>query len=300
MTLSGSPKDFNLFATSGFDGNWYVGFNSMWIAALAVPDQGDFQRAFLGAKLGRMKTKKANAIPCDLFIGVASTPSWRSSESYYLASCEDLPLEGISETPLDGVGEGRWFWREVPIASLKFGADNFVGIWSPTPELVNSQTAPVIAAAKKEGAINAWLNRSVLGFPPLDAESSLETEISGFAPALAIKLAPRISTDTLRVDLVSFKEREDHFSWEVQAEGVNVERARTEVSLDGESWLDFGAPVFDPPFIFEVVRSQIESQVKKLLTKKRVVEQAFVRVSVWDEWGNKASTQNFVIYIPPK
>ncbi|MEE9316262.1 MAG: hypothetical protein V3U97_04040, partial [bacterium] len=48
-------NDFALFATSGWDGNWYVGYNHAWVTRLPEAPEGNYAKAYLGAKLGRAK-----------------------------------------------------------------------------------------------------------------------------------------------------------------------------------------------------------------------------------------------------
>ena len=48
-------NDFALFATSGWDGNWYVGYNHSWVTKLPEAPEGSYAKAYLGAKLGRAK-----------------------------------------------------------------------------------------------------------------------------------------------------------------------------------------------------------------------------------------------------
>ncbi len=273
LTLKSSPQDFKLFANGGFDGNWYVGYNSMWIAQFDVP-VGTFTRVFVGAKLGRMKTKPVPAVDgevrerktvdCEIYAGLAPQAAWKNSDSYFLTNCEDIPLEGVRDMPLENVGEARWFWREVPLAALQVGKKNYLGVWSTTAEASDSGTAPIIAASQIEGSTQAWLNRSIQGAPPPDPQSALETQLSGYAPALAIKLITENSTDTVRVDLVSFQEAGDKLLCEVQVAANNFDRVRPEVSIDGTTWISFGGALFSPPFLVSIDRKQIEAEVSKI------------------------------------
>src|SRR4051794_28980944 len=48
-------NDYNVFANSGWDGNWYVGYDTCWIKKLPPVPPGRYRRAFLGARLGRAK-----------------------------------------------------------------------------------------------------------------------------------------------------------------------------------------------------------------------------------------------------
>src|SRR3989338_5805148 len=57
-----NPNDFGLFANGGWDGNWYIGYNTCWVQMLTVPE-GKYQRAFIGAKLGRMKNYQPQGKP---------------------------------------------------------------------------------------------------------------------------------------------------------------------------------------------------------------------------------------------
>lgn len=60
LTELPNPNDYTLFANGGgWDGNWYVGYNTCWISELPAIPQTGFTRAFLGARLGRMKTEAA-------------------------------------------------------------------------------------------------------------------------------------------------------------------------------------------------------------------------------------------------
>ena len=51
-------NDYDIFANSGWDGNWYVGYNVCWIKKLPHFRQGKYARAQIGAKIGRAKTRR--------------------------------------------------------------------------------------------------------------------------------------------------------------------------------------------------------------------------------------------------
>src|SRR4051812_49037050 len=85
LSLAPSLQDYGRFADGGPDDNWYVGFNNAWIVKLPPAPAGEFARAFVGAKLGRAKTRALAAkpwlrekIPGKVYIGVSQTPSWSS------------------------------------------------------------------------------------------------------------------------------------------------------------------------------------------------------------------------------
>ncbi|MBI4669105.1 MAG: hypothetical protein HY747_07940 [Elusimicrobia bacterium] len=306
ISLLKSPQQFDLFATSGWDGNWYVGYNSMWIVDLAIAaKQSDYVRAYIGSKMGRAKTQPIagkppwirSPIPCDIYLGIASTPAWRSSDSYYLVSCEDLSKEGSSEDALNGVGESRWYWREIPLSKINWQGKNFLAIWSATPEIVDVSSGPILAAGYISGGARAWLNRGISGAPPAKPEDSLETPLAAFGPALAIKLVPNHAAPPIKVDLVHFQENPDGYLWEIQAAGANIERIRPEISVDASQWRAFGVSVFNPPYQVTVSRARIIKEVEELLPGNKKLDQAYIRITAWDEWGNSAGTGNFSVYV---
>src|SRR3990167_3494664 len=110
-----NPHDFELFANGGWDGNWYVGYNTCWVQKLAVPP-GKYAKAFVGARLGRMKNYQPEgkapwqkkAYEGEIYMGISSTASWNRAQSFYLAPTSDIPLEPDAENAVEGTGESRW------------------------------------------------------------------------------------------------------------------------------------------------------------------------------------------------
>lgn len=305
QTLGRTPHEFDLFANAGWDGSWYIGYNAMWIVKLPPPPQDDNQyvRAYIGAKIGRAKYESTGGalrwtrtpIPCDIHIGIASKPSWKSSESFYLTSCEDLPLEGDHSETFHGQGESRWYWTEVPLNKVNFENANYLALWSNTPGLVSASSSPILAATIATGPVDAWINHSIQGVPPLNPEDALESNISYFAPALAIKLVPPNEPVKPSVELVSFKESPQAYLWEVQVQAKNFERVRAEVSIDASRWVPFGKSYFLAPFQVVASRDRILRELSQLVPGNRKVEQAYLRITAWDEWGNTGSTDNFIV-----
>ncbi|RLD17961.1 MAG: hypothetical protein DRI36_02565 [Caldiserica bacterium] len=50
-----NPNEYFLFATSGWTGNWYIGPDHCWIQKIVIDKEIDFDRIFIGAKIGRAK-----------------------------------------------------------------------------------------------------------------------------------------------------------------------------------------------------------------------------------------------------
>src|SRR5258707_12274148 len=80
-----NPNDYSLFANSGWDGNWYVGYNNGWIKKLPAIPPGNYARVYIGAKLGRTKALPPvgrppvfNPIPGEIWMALSSTPVWKT------------------------------------------------------------------------------------------------------------------------------------------------------------------------------------------------------------------------------
>src|SRR5258708_3539384 len=121
-----NPNDYSLFANSGWDGNWYVGYNTCWIKKLPPIPPGDYTHAYIGAKLGRMKLLvnpkniwDKQPIPGSIYMGISSTAAWSRDRSFFLTSTEMIPLEGDAESAVEGTGEAQWFWTEVPLQDVQ-------------------------------------------------------------------------------------------------------------------------------------------------------------------------------------
>src|ERR1019366_3882117 len=149
-----NPNDYSLFANAGWDGNWYVGYNNGWVKKLPPIPKGDYARAFIGAKLGRVKTlppvgrpPQFNPVPGEIWMAVSSTPVWKADQRMKLTSTEDIPLEASAEYALENVGESEWFWAEVPLSCVNFSGDNYLLLWSRSPALISVSSAPILAAA---------------------------------------------------------------------------------------------------------------------------------------------------------
>lgn len=279
VTHLGNVNDFSLFANGGWDGNWYVGFNTCWVTKFNIATNlghpADF-KAFIGAKLGRAKTKtitgrppwEREAIPGEIYIAVASTPSWPATNRFLLTTTKDIPVEGDPENALDGVGESRWFWTEVPVEAIAFGGPNYLALYSSTPGLVSASSSPVLAAgwglpsnAKiggSRGEAHTWLNTAVSGAPPSNPEEALKTGVTYFEPAIGIKLVRLTGNDSAYID-VSLDDIKQHNlpSGKITVvvktvAALGVERVWIETSGDGDKWSKAGRYLWNPPYIFTI------------------------------------------------
>ncbi|MDP3542849.1 MAG: hypothetical protein Q8T11_10340 [Elusimicrobiota bacterium] len=263
VTVAPSLHDYERFADGGPDANWYIGFNNAWIVKLPPAPAGDFAHAFIGAKLGRAKTRPVpgkpwlrETIPGKVYAGISATPAWTSEQSFFLAETRDIPAEADPQARVDGVGAGEWFWAEVPLSLVSQTAPNYLIVWSPTNYFTKASSAPILAASELEtggGETRAWLNRSVQGVPPRARGASLETPLNTLAPAIAIKLVPP-GPDEPAVSVADFavaragKRLVVRFS----AAGEDVGEAWVEASRDQLEWQRASRIQRRPPFMFSL------------------------------------------------
>lgn len=261
VTLAPTVHGYNRFADGGPDANWYIGFNNAWIVKLPPAPAGEFSRAFIGAKIGRAKTRPVadkpwlrETIPGKVYAGISGSPAWSSEQSFFLAETRDIPAEADPQASVDGVGAGEWFWAEVPLSQVSFTGPNYLIVWSPTNYFNKASSAPILAAtelSEPDGETHAWLNRSIQGVPPRARGGALETPLNTLAPAIAIKLVPpgpdepAVSIADLTVARAG-KSVVARFS----AAGEDVAEAWIEASRDQLEWQRVSRFQRRPPYSF--------------------------------------------------
>ncbi|MCX5796768.1 MAG: hypothetical protein NTY77_14835 [Elusimicrobia bacterium] len=244
--MASNINDFGRFADGGDDANWYIGFNNSWIVKLQPAPIGEFNRSFIGAKIGRAKTKPTASKPWlrevidgKIYMGISQTPSFTAQQSFFLAETKDMPLEPQPDAQIEGVGAGEWFWAEVPLSMVSVSRPNYLINYSPTDTFLKTSASPVLAAAAVEDSgareIKAWNNHSITGVPPRNPDGALETPINSISPALAIKLAPP-STSEISVSEFIYQRLGKKCLVRFSAWGENMEEAWVEHSRDGLDW----------------------------------------------------------------
>ncbi|MBI5630460.1 MAG: hypothetical protein HY921_06210 [Elusimicrobia bacterium] len=269
ISLAANINDFDRFADGGADANWYIGFNNAWIVKLPAAPMGEFSRAFIGAKVGRAKTRPnpnkpwlRELIPGKIYMAVSQNPAFGPESGYFLADTSDIPLEGTPQGYVPGVGAGEWFWAEIPVGLVSFTRPNYLIIWSPTNSFTDASSAPILAGCGDEpdpgSGARAWNNRSIRGVPPRTAEASLETPLNNIYPALAIKLVPansdEVSISEFEAGLIGKK-----LTVRFSAGGENIEEAWVESSRDQLDWQRVSRFLRRPPFIFTLPRDKFTS-----------------------------------------
>jgi hypothetical protein len=146
----------------------------------------------------------------------------------------------------------------VPTAMVSFTGPNYLIVWSPTNSFVRASSAPVLAAAAAEASSDpseprAWNNRSILGVPPRNSASSLETPINSFLPALALKLVPPAPAEpAISVNDLSLARAGRRVLVRFSAAGEDVSEAWVESSRDRLDWVRVSRYQRRPPFVFSL------------------------------------------------
>jgi hypothetical protein len=283
-------NDYSLFANGGWDGNWYVGFNVCWMEEIPAPPSGNYVRAFIGAKLGRMKTRpragkpvwEKEPIPGSIYISINSTPSWKQANSSFLVDSRDIPLEGDMENALENVGESRWFWAEIPVTAVNSTGPNFLALWSPTEYFVSTASSPILAGGWGSSDIHSWLNNDVKGYPPFKPETALKTGISAFKPAIAIKLVPAGTAQDITVKIQNVydgRAKTQNKTFAVSVTGEEIEKTWLEVTNSSGTWTKVGKYVYEPPFLLTLNPDLLQEGKMK------------TRACASDIWGNTGSSE---------
>jgi hypothetical protein len=271
VTLAPSLGDYSRFADGGPDANWYIGFNNAWIVKLPPAPAGEFQRAFIGAKVGRAKTRPnpdrpwiRELIQGKVYMGISQTPSWSSEQTFFLAETTDIPADADPQARVDGVGAAEWFWAEVPMSMVSFTGPNYLIVWSPSNYFTAASSSPILAAAETDPSdappheVRAWNNRSIMGVPPRSAAASLETPINNIMPALAIKLVPPAPDEpAVSVNDLTLARAGRRLLVRFSAAGEDVTDAWVESSRDRLDWERTSKLQRRPPFLFALTPEQI-------------------------------------------
>jgi aspartate-semialdehyde dehydrogenase len=262
LALAPNLNDFSRFADGGPDANWYIGFNNAWIVKLPPAPMGEYVRAFIGAKIGRAKTRPNPAKPWlretidgKIYVGLAPIPTFSSEQSYFLVESADIPLEPDPQAYVEGAGAAEWFWAEVPVTAINFTGPNFLAVWSPTKFFVRASSAPILAASPIDEAWGlsheprAWNNHSISGVPPRVASTALETPINSLSPAIAIKLIPQ-RTDTISITEFAARPAGKNVIADFTVSGDNIMEAWVELSQDQLDWKRISPLRRRPPYSF--------------------------------------------------
>jgi len=280
-------QNYALFANGGWDGNWYVGSNSCWVKLLPPIPQGNYARAYIGAKLGRAKTQQIGKRPWDkkplpgeLWIAVNSTPTWPTANRFLLTPTEVIPWESDVENALEGAGESQWFWVEVPLSKIDFHHQNYIALWSPTTEFVTVSSAPVLAAGWGGKEPNTWLAHDTYGNPPDNATAALQTPLSYFQPAIALKLISQGLSHPVTVRIIQWNDGTTELpnpTLTVDPIGDEIDHAWLEYfQSDQKQWKRVGRRVWRPPYMLTIDREALPQGKVQLRA---------AAVNLWEEVG---------------
>lgn len=248
---------YYLYANAGFNADWYVGYNNCWVVKFPPVKKDGFERAYLGAKLGRAKVNKdLSPIEGKIYISISDKPSFFGDSGYFLADSFEIPKEPPENESINGVDCAKWFWVSVPMNRINSDKENYIAIWSPSDNFTSSKNAPILAAGYGESEEeNVWLNRSVKGMPPV-GNDALEMPISGIKPAVAIKLVPK---NEYRVIIKNFSVEisGDEIVATFSVVGVDIQKAWLEMSYDKFDWQKISSFMYQPPYSITLSRNDL-------------------------------------------
>ncbi len=282
MQLSDIGK-YYLYANSGFNADWYVGYNNCWIVKLPPVKKDGFERAYIGAKLGRAKLDKDfSPIEGKIYVAISDRPSFGGNLGYFLADSFEIPKESPENESVSGVDSAKWFWFLVPMNQINPEKDNYIAIWSPSDTFTSSKNAPIIAAGYGQSEEeNVWLNRSIKGSAPVGA-NALEMSISGIKPAVAIKLVPK---NEYRVIIKNFSAEisNEEVVATFSVVGVDIQKAWLELSYDKFEWQKISSFMYNPPYSITLKRSDLPD------------EMFYLRAAARDSYENNGYSSELII-----
>ena len=299
-------NDYTLFANTGWDGNWYVGYNMCWIKKFPIetlPQNKDlFSKVYIGVKLGRAKIQqKPNTAPWEkdvingkIYTAISSTPAWKANQRYFLCSVKDIPTEGDWENAITTTGEAKWFYTEVPLQEINLNSDLWLCLYSDTNYLTSASSSPILAGGWRERGqknINVWLNNQIKGSPPLNPNTALTTGIRAFDPAIVLKFIPKNSPSEIQIsvaNIVDGRKDTDEKVFFVTAKTPNIERVWLEVSQDGNSWTRTSKYIYQQPYAFNLNLQSVPEEISG---------DFFIRFAANDIFENIGYTENIQLNI---
>ncbi|MBN1383718.1 MAG: hypothetical protein JW983_02390 [Elusimicrobia bacterium] len=304
-----NPNDYRLFANSGWDGFWYVGYNRVWIERVPIPENMSvYKKAFIGAKLGRMKSTQVyrngkaaldkRAIPGDIYMAISSTISWQKSNWKFLAVTDEIPFEGDNEIAIEQTGESQWFWTEVPFDEINFGEENYIALWSTSAQLTDTSNSPILAAAWGNKEANSYLRDKIEGVPPqVFSTSTLASGLTIFEPAIAIKFVPEMP-QKINIGLMGISDGEEISGKKViytSILGNEIQKAWLDVSSDGKIWEKHGLNIYTAPYIFSL--NPKKAPFDSVSFEKEKSHKFYIRISAVDIWENTGTSTPISIFI---
>ncbi|MFW6134076.1 MAG: hypothetical protein ACOC5R_00705 [Elusimicrobiota bacterium] len=242
------PSEFNLFANGGWNGNWYVGYNHGWVSKLPPVDTENFEKVYLGAKLGQAKSKKqieeivgkdaVKDYPYRIMIGASNSKDKKPS-GIILTTTDKIPQEGSSVAPLENVRDSRWFWIEIEKDEINKSTYNYIHLWSPDTQMKNARVAPILA-----GGFGS--NKRENSYVIVDGEIKV---IKFYEPGIAIKLVGE-NPPSPEIKIKSFKSHPvDQLKQVIRTavQGRYITGVGVEINK-GQDWEKFPIFVTDPPY----------------------------------------------------
>jgi len=297
-----NPNEYYLFATSGWTGNWYIGPDHCWIQEFENVDFENYEKVFIGAKIGRAKRNKEILESLDYFkkmkelkkkekeilekkgdekikieeeiktlkkeIETLEKEVLSSEKNIYISITDEpmkwkkrwvlvknslIPLQGSYVEAIDGVGEARWFWVEIPKKYLRKNKKLYIAVWSDYKYFKDVNKAPILAAGWGDKKKDSWVCNVKNEYP----DFSTKKNISFFEPAIGIKLV-RNEKESIFVKIKSYKyekdpEKKDKYILRVYLDikGKDITKYNLLREVNGK-FIYFGFFFYNPPYIITV------------------------------------------------
>ncbi|MCS7184612.1 MAG: hypothetical protein NZ870_01625, partial [bacterium] len=164
-------NDYNLFANSGWDGNWYVGYNRAWVIKIPVEKiRYEYDEAFIGVKLGRMKGRFIEKMPykrqyeADVYVKIIDS-ELKNEKLYKLCSTLDIPIDADFEYAIEESLDSKWFFTKIDKDFLK-NKHIYTVIFIKDEKFIDISSCPIIAGAGekvRDSGFEAWIVESAKG-----------------------------------------------------------------------------------------------------------------------------------------
>lgn len=186
-----SLNDYQFLADGGETFGFSVGYSRSWIVRFQARSCGSVGSRLCGGQIGRDENRtetrsaglgSAGGAGRNLCGGGAGPPRCPQSRRFFLTRAEEIPLASDRRQPLEGVGEARWFWTEIPLTVLSSTTQNLVALFSPSQTLKGEDRSPILSGARMEGSPTAWWRDKAEGEPPHNSGEAFQFPAVSYTP----------------------------------------------------------------------------------------------------------------------
>lgn len=255
-------NDYNLFANSGWDGNWYIGYNRTWIVKIPVNKiKFDYDEAFIGVKIGRMKGDFIPGKPVkkqyetNIYIKLLDCKI-QKEKIYKLCSTFDIPMESDFEYAIEETSDSKWFFTKIDKDFLENDCI-YTLIFINDEKFNGISSCPVLAGAwekVKGSGFEAWIVEPAKG-GEFEMEKMFERRIYSFVPAVCLKLVKYEESQlNFGINFIEISTRITRVQLDVKGGIIEV---WAEVATDNKTFGKVSRSVYAPPFDFSIRNDEL-------------------------------------------